>query len=185
MSDAALPGAHLSIRRTLVEAASLYARHWKLLAPVAVAVLLPQAVLATYVGEIEIEHVNSVGDVLKVIAIPGTLLVNLAGEALLAGMITALVREWRSGSRAASRPRFLVSLPWLLPIGMDLLLALGTAVGFLLLVLPGLGVPDVLRDRPCGDRDRTTRSRRRAAAERRAGGGASARCSCSWSELSW
>ena len=185
MSDAALPGAHLSIRRTLVEAASLYARHWKLLAPVAVAVLLPQAVLATYVGEIEIEHVNSVGDVLKVIAIPGTLLVNLAGEALLAGMITALVREWRAGHALPAARAFLVSLPWLPLIGMDLLLALGTAVGFLLLVLPGLVFltyfaigPAVIEIEQRGVGDALRRS---AALVR----GASARCSCSWSELSW
>jgi Uncharacterised protein family (UPF0259) len=138
VSDAALPGAHLSIRRTLVEAASLYARHWRLLVPLAVIVLLPQAVIATYVGEIEIEHVNSLGDVLKLVAIPGTLLVNLGGEALLAGVITALVREWRAGHALPAARAFLVSLPWVPLIVMDFLLSVGTALGFLLLVLPGL-----------------------------------------------
>jgi hypothetical protein len=138
VSDTAPRGAHLSIRRTLAESASLYARHWKLLVPLAVVVLLPQAVIATYVGEIEIEHVESFGDVLKLIAFPGTLLVNLAGEALLAGVITALVREWRAGHTLPAPRAFLVSLPWIPLIAMDFLLAAGTALGLLLLVVPGL-----------------------------------------------
>jgi hypothetical protein len=129
--------AHLSIRRTLAEAASLYLRHWKVLAPLAMVVLLPQAVIGTFVGEIEVDRVKSVGDVLKLIAIPGTLLVSLGGEALLAGVITALVLRWRAG-HARPRPRaFVRTLPWMNLIVMDLLLAVGAAVGLLLLVLPG------------------------------------------------
>jgi uncharacterized protein UPF0259 len=137
VSDPARGGAHLSIRRTLAEAAALYLRHWRILGPLAVVVLLPQAVIGTYIGEIEVDRVESVGDVLKVLAIPGTLLVSLAGEALLAGVITALVREWRAGHARPDARAFVRSLPWLRLIAIDLLIALGAALGLLLLVLPG------------------------------------------------
>jgi hypothetical protein len=137
VSDPGRGAAHLSIRRTLVEAAALYLRHWKVLAPLAMVVLLPQAAIGTFVGEIEVDHVKSVGDVLKLIAIPGTLLVSLAGEALLAGVITALVLRWRAGHARPTPRAFLRTLPWMTLIVMDLLLAVGAAIGLLFLVLPG------------------------------------------------
>jgi hypothetical protein len=129
--------AHLSVRRTAGEAVTLYLRHWKLLAPLAVVVLLPQAVIGTSVGDIEIERVTTAADVLELAAIPLTLLVSLAGEALLAGVITALVREWRAGHSRPDPRTFVRSLPWVSLIVLDLLLAVGAAMGFILLVLPG------------------------------------------------
>jgi Uncharacterised protein family (UPF0259) len=137
VSEPARGEAHLSIRRTLAEAAALYLRHWKILGPLAMVVLLPQAVIGTFIGEIEVDRVESVGDVLKVVAIPGTLLVSLAGEALLAGVITALVLEWRAGHARPEPRAFMRRLPWMTLIVMDLLLAVGAAVGLLLLVVPG------------------------------------------------
>jgi hypothetical protein len=139
VSSAAARGAgDLSIRGIAREAVVLYLRHWKVLAPLAVVILLPQAVIGTYVGDIEIERVQTAGDVLKLIAVPATALVSLGGEALLAGMITALVLQWRAGHRPPEPRLFLKSLLWVRLISLDLLLAFGAAVGFLLLVVPGL-----------------------------------------------
>lgn len=130
--------AALSVRASLGEALRLYRRHWKLLTPIAVAVLLPQAVVDTAFGGIELERVTSFGDVLTLAAIPFTVVISLAGEALLAGVITAIVLYWRLGHRPPDVRTFIRTLPWLGLIAVDLLLAIGTAIGLLLLVLPGL-----------------------------------------------
>jgi len=130
--------AHLSLGDTLAEAFSLYRRHWKLLAPLAVVVLLPQALLGAVLGDIEVDRIETVGDVVNLLTIPLFTVVALGGEALLAGAMTALVREWRVGQRPPAAVEFLRSLPWVNLIAVDLLLAVGTAVGLVLLVIPGL-----------------------------------------------
>jgi hypothetical protein len=130
--------AHLSLGGTLAEAFSLYRRHWRLLAPLAVAVLLPQAVLGSVIGDLEVDRIESFGDVVNLLSIPLITAVALGGEALLAGLITGLVREWRVGHRLPGAATFVRNLPWVSLITVDLLLAAGTAAGLLLLVLPGL-----------------------------------------------
>jgi hypothetical protein len=130
--------AHLSLGGTLAEAFSLYRRHWRLLAPLAVAVLLPQAVLGSVIGDLEVDRIEAVGDVVNLLSIALFTVVALGGEALLAGVITGLVREWRVGHRLPGAAAFVRSLPWVSLITADLLLAVGTAAGLLLLVLPGL-----------------------------------------------
>jgi len=130
--------AHLSLGGTLAEAFSLYRRHWKLLAPLAVAVLLPQAVLGAVLGDLEVDRIESARDVVNLLSIPLITVVSLGGEALLAGLITGLVREWRVGHRLPGATEFVRSLPWVSLITVDLLLAVGTAAGLVLLVLPGL-----------------------------------------------
>lgn len=130
--------ADLSIPGIATEAIALYRRHWKLLAPLAVAVLLPQAVIDAVIGEVEVDRVETVGGAVHLLEIPLFTLVALAGEAFLAGVITALVREWRVGHRPPGPAEFVRGLPWVSLIIVDLLLALGTAAGLLLLVLPGL-----------------------------------------------
>ncbi len=130
--------AHLSLGGTLAEAFSLYRRHWRLLAPLAVTVLLPQAVLGSVIGDVEVDRIESFGDVVNLLSIPLITVVALGGEALLAGLITGLVREWRVGHRLPGPATFVRRLPWVSLITVDLLLAVGTAAGLLLLVVPGL-----------------------------------------------
>lgn len=130
--------AHLSLGGTLAEAFSLYRRHWKLLAPLAIAVLLPQAVFGSILGDLEVDRVESVGDVVNLLGIPLFTVVALGGEALLAGVITALVREWRVGHRPPPAAAFVRTFPWITLITVDLLLAVGTAAGLFLFVVPGL-----------------------------------------------
>lgn len=131
-------GGRLSVGGTAAEAIGLYLRHWRLLAPLAVLILLPQAVISTFVGDIEIERIETVGDVLKLVTIPLTLLVSLAGEALLAGIVTAVVVQWRAGHRVPGAVQFVRTLLWVRLITVDVLLAIGTVAGMLLLVAPGL-----------------------------------------------
>jgi len=128
----------LPIIGTLAEALRLYRRHWTLLVPLGLAVLLPQAILDARLGGIEIDRLESFGDFLKLLAVPFTVVLSLAGEALLAGMITALVLQWRLGHRLPGLLTFIAALAWVRLIAADLLLAIGGAVGVLLLVVPGL-----------------------------------------------
>lgn len=128
----------LPILGTLAEALRLYRRHWKLLIPLGLVVLLPQAILDSAFAGFEIEHLESFGDYLKLLTIPFTMVLSLAGEALLAGMITALVMQWRLGHRLPGLLIFFSSLAWLRLIAVDLLIAVGAAVGVILLIVPGL-----------------------------------------------
>jgi hypothetical protein len=128
----------LSILGTLADALRLYKRHWTWLVPLGVVVLLPQAIVDTSLGEIEIDRLESLGDYLSVLAIPFTVVLSLAGEALLAGMITALVLQWRLGRSIPGLLTFVATLAWGRLIAADLLLAVGAAIGVVLLVLPGL-----------------------------------------------
>jgi Uncharacterised protein family (UPF0259) len=120
------------------EAIVLFGRHWKVLAPLAVAVLLPQTILGTIVGEVEVERVETVGDVVHLLAIPIFTGVSLAGEVLLAGVITALVLQWRAARPLPAAGEFVRSLPWLSLIAVDVLITIGAAIGLLLLIVPGL-----------------------------------------------
>jgi hypothetical protein len=128
----------LSIRGTLAQALRLYRRHWKLLVPLGVAVLLPQAIIAASTDGIEIERLESLGDYLKLLAIPFTVVISLGGEALLAGVITALVLQWRLGHRLPGVLAVVSSLAWVRLIAVDLLLAIGAAIGLIMLIVPGL-----------------------------------------------
>ena len=131
------PG-QLPILGTLAEALRLYRRHWKLLIPLGAIVLLPQAIIDTSFSEIEIDRLESLGDYLKLLGIPFTVVLSLAGEALLAGAITALVLQWRLGHRLPGLLAFLGSLAWFRLIAADLLIAVGAAIGVVLLIVPGL-----------------------------------------------
>jgi hypothetical protein len=106
--------------------------------PLGFAVLLPQAIIGSALGDLEIERLDSFGDYLKLAAIPFTVVLSLAGEALLAGVITALVLQWRLGHPLPGLLVFVSTLAWLRLIAVDLLLAVGAAIGVVLLVVPGL-----------------------------------------------
>jgi hypothetical protein len=128
----------LPIRATLAEALRLYRRHWALLVPLGIVVLLPQAIIGSALGGLEIEHLESFGDYLKLVSIPFTLVLSLAGEALLAGVITALVVQWRLGHPLPGLRTFVRTLAWARLIAADFLLAIGAAIGIVLLIVPGL-----------------------------------------------
>jgi hypothetical protein len=128
----------LPVLGTLSEALGLYRKHWKLLIPLGVIVLLPQAIIDTSFGEIEIDRLESLGDYVKLLAIPLTVVLSLGGEALLAGVITGLVLQWRLGRPAPGLLAFVTTLAWLRLIATDLMLATGAAIGVVLLVVPGL-----------------------------------------------
>lgn len=116
----------------------VYARHWKLLVPVALVVLLPQALGDALVADFEIERVRTAADVLKLATIPASVAINLGGEALYAGIVAAAVVHWRRGERLPGLRRISREIPVLRLIVVDAILSLGTGLGLVLLVVPGL-----------------------------------------------
>lgn len=117
-----------------------YARHWRLLVPLALVVLLPQALADALIGEIEIDGVHEPGDALKLASVPLTVAINLGGEALYAGIVAAAVLSWRAGSQLTGKLELARTLPYGRLIAVDLILALGTAAGMVLLIVPGVVV---------------------------------------------
>ena len=123
----------------------VYAHHWRLLVPLALIVLLPQAIGDALVGTIEIERIQSAADLAKLASAAATSAINLGGEALYAGIAAAAVVHWRRGEQLTHRGRrlrdfrsILDELPLRRLIAVDAILAIGTALGVLLLVVPGI-----------------------------------------------
>jgi hypothetical protein len=116
----------------------VYRRRWPLLIPLAVLVLLPQTIGDAAFGDLEVERIHSAADVLKLAAIPLSLVINLLGEALYAGIVAAAVVEWLAGRELTDIPRVARSIPYGRLIAIDLVLAFGTAIGLVLLLVPGV-----------------------------------------------
>jgi len=116
----------------------VYGRHWRLLVPLALLVLLPQAVVDAFVADIEIDRVETAADLLKLASIPVTVAINLGGEALYAGIVAAVVVHWRRGERVRSVRGVARELPIGRLIAADAIIAAGTAIGLVLLVVPGV-----------------------------------------------
>lgn len=116
----------------------VYGRHWRLLVPLAVLVLLPQGVGDALVGVIEVDRIESVADVAKITTIPATAAINLGGEALYAGIVSAVVVHWRRGEPLPGVRRVAREIPVKRLIAIDLILAIGAGIGFALLVVPGV-----------------------------------------------
>lgn len=117
---------------------TIYRAHWKVLVPLTVVVLIPQAIGDALLGDLEIERLDNPSDLLKLASIPVTVAVNLGGEALLAGIVAALVMEWRRRVEHQSLRTAARRIPFGRLIAIDLMLALGTALGIILLVVPGV-----------------------------------------------
>ncbi len=156
----------ISFRAVAHQVLAVYRRHWRFLIPAAIVILLPQAIIDGFLDGLEIEGVHSFRDAATLTVIPLTLAVGLGGEALYAGITAAAVVEWRAGHPIPKLSVLIASLPMGRLIADDLLLSFGTALGLLLLVIPGLvfltyfGIaPAVLKIEHLGIRKSFRRSR--------------------------
>jgi Uncharacterised protein family (UPF0259) len=128
----------LSVGAVARDVASAYRAHWFFLITAAIVVLLPQALADALLGSLNVEGIHSARDVAVLVAAPLTVIVNLFGQAFYAGLAAAAVIEWR-----AHRPLpGIVALLRTVPLGrlvlLDIVLTVGTAIGLVLLVIPGL-----------------------------------------------
>ncbi len=128
----------LPVLRILREVPSVYRRHWKLLIPLALLVLLPQAIADAGFDEVDSENLTGGQAAVALGGIAATTLINLLGEAVYAGAITVAVLAWRTGAPLPGVRGFLRELPLGRLVVVDLLYAFGTALGIILLIVPGL-----------------------------------------------
>lgn len=138
MSAQDQPG-KLAILPLIGDVGRVYARHWKLLIPLALAILLPQALADAAIDDIDVVDYPDARHLAPAIGLGAvTLVVNLLGEAFYAGAVAAAVLEWRAGGGLPALRALARALPYRRLIGADLVLAAGTVLGLLLLVAPGI-----------------------------------------------
>ncbi len=128
----------LSVGAVARDVASAYRAHWFFLITAAIVVLLPQALVDSLLDTLHVEGLRSARDVAVVVAAPLTIIVNLFGQAFYAGLAAAAVIEWRAGRPLPGIRALLRSVPIGRLVLLDIVLTLGTAVGLVLLVIPGL-----------------------------------------------
>jgi hypothetical protein len=128
----------LSARAVAREVIAAYRAHWLFLIVAAVLVLLPQALADGFLDHLEIEGVHSARDAAILAAVPLTVVVNLFGQAFYAGLTAAAVIEWREHRSLPNIRALLRSVPLGTLVLLDFVLTIGSAIGFVLLLVPGL-----------------------------------------------
>jgi hypothetical protein len=128
----------LSVKAVARDVASAYRAHWFFLITAAIVVLLPQAIVDSLLDHFNVEGIHSARDVAVVVAAPLTIIVNLFGQAFYAGLAAAAVIEWRANRPLPGIAALLRSVPLRRLVLLDIVLTVGTALGLVLLVIPGL-----------------------------------------------
>jgi hypothetical protein len=128
----------LSPREIAVEMWRVYRQHWRFLVPAAVIVLIPQSVADAVLEGFHVEHIRNLVDVATIGLALLTAAVNLMGQAVYSGLTAAAVVDWRAGEPLPPVRALLRSLPLGRLVLLDLVVTLGTAIGFALLVVPAL-----------------------------------------------
>lgn len=130
----------LRVGSTLAAAARVYASNARLLIPAAVVVFAPLGLLGVLTGELEVEAGDVDARTGALLALEG--LAQFAalalGEVFFAGFVVAVVSASRAGEHRPSLWRVARRLPWARLIAADLIITAGTALGLVLLIVPGL-----------------------------------------------
>jgi Uncharacterised protein family (UPF0259) len=155
----------LSLREVAGEMWAVYRQHWTFLVPVAVVVLIPQSVADGLLEGFHLEHLRNLADFAKLGTVLLTTAVNFFGQAVYAGLTAAAVVEWRAGQPLPPLPALLRAMPLGRLIVLDIVVTTLTAIGFVLLIVPGLIVltylaisPAVLKLEHLGVQDALARS---------------------------
>ena len=129
----------LELRGTLPVIARTYRSTARLILPVALILFIPLGLLEAGTDHLGVETGELTAATLATIVPLAALqaLVATVGDEFYTGVVTAAVGEQRTGGRA-SLGRLARELPYLRLFVVDLLYALGVAVGLLLLVVPGV-----------------------------------------------
>jgi hypothetical protein len=128
----------LSLRQIAGEMWRVYRQHWKFLVPAAVVVLLPQSIADGFLEDLHLEHLRSAADFATLGAGLLTAAVNLFGQAVYAGLTAAAVVEWRAGQPLPRLSVLLRSMPVGRLVVLDIVITVLAAIGFVLLIVPGL-----------------------------------------------
>ena len=128
----------LSLRVIAREISTVYRHHWTFLVPAAIVVLLPQSIVDGVLDGFHVEGVKSAKDIALLGGAFLTVVVNLMGQAIYAGLTAAAVIDWRAGRPLPPVSRLIRSMPLGRLVVLDIVVTLGAAIGFVLLVVPGL-----------------------------------------------
>jgi hypothetical protein len=128
----------LSLRQVVREGWSVYRKHWTFLVPAAIVVLLPQSIADAFLEVHHVEHLRHLADFATLGAALLTAAVNLFGQAVYAGLTAAAVVEWRAGQPLPPLSTLLRAMPLGRLVVLDLVVTLLAAIGFVLLIVPGL-----------------------------------------------
>jgi len=132
------PQGKLSPRAVFGEMWRVYRRHWRFLVPAAVVVLVPQAIADGVLEDFHVEHIRNLADVATIGAALLTVAVNLMGQAVYAGLTAAAVVDLRAGQPLPPLRALLRAMPIGRLLVLDVVITAGAAIGFVLLVIPGL-----------------------------------------------
>ncbi|HEY6637461.1 MAG TPA: hypothetical protein VIZ61_07235 [Solirubrobacterales bacterium] len=128
----------LSARSIFSEMWLVYRRHWRFLVPAAVVILIPQAVTDGILEGFHVEHIRSLVDVATLGVAVLTAAVNLMGQVVYSGLTAAAVVDWRAGRPLPPTAVLIRTMPIGRLIVLDIVVTLAVAVGFVLLIIPGL-----------------------------------------------
>jgi hypothetical protein len=128
----------LSLREVAREMWAVYRVHWRFLVPAAIIVLLPQSIADAFLEGNQVEHLRHFADFATLGAALLTAAVNLFGQAVYAGLTAAAVVEWRAGQPLPRLSALLQAMPIKRLIVLDLVVTMLAAIGFVLLIVPGL-----------------------------------------------
>jgi hypothetical protein len=133
MSESVVTRPKLRPLRIVRESMVIYRHHWWRLILSAIVVFTPLAIADALLEELHSEAV-----VVKVLLQLASGVLELLGAVLFAGLVTAAVLAWRSGSAHEGPLTVARHLPWRTISALDLLLPLIIVVGLILLVVPGI-----------------------------------------------
>lgn len=128
----------LSLRQVVGEMWAVYRQHWTFLVPAALVVLLPQSIADAVTEGFHVEHLRSAADFATIGAALLLVVVNLFGQAVYAGLTAAAVIDWRAGRPLPQLSALLRAMPLGRLVVLDLVITVLTAIGFVLLIIPGL-----------------------------------------------
>lgn len=138
MSAVGAPTARLRLGPLLGEVGRAYVEHWWVLVPLALVLLLPQALGDALEPGLEAEELDAGRAALLGLSLAALVAIGLGGEAMYAGIVSALILHWRHGSGRGGLGEVARSLPYGRLIVADLIMAGGTGLGLALLVVPGV-----------------------------------------------
>jgi hypothetical protein len=123
----------LHVRHLLRDVLVVYRRHWGSLILAAALVFAPLAVLDALIEEAHPHGFLAVGSVSI-----GESLLHLVGDVFYTGLVAAAVIAWRAGGPRQGPIGVARHLPWKTGTAVDVVLPLITAIGFALLIVPGV-----------------------------------------------
>jgi hypothetical protein len=135
VADAAAGSARprLRVRELLRDVLVVYRRHWVGLITAAAIVFAPLAILDALLEEAHPHGFLAVGTITI-----GESLLHLIGDVFYTGVVAASVIAWRGGGPRLGPVGVARTLPWRTGTAVDVVLPLMTAIGFALLIVPGV-----------------------------------------------